>query len=182
MRMNRQTLWLMTMLSLMVVLSAYYILTGPVEPATQTSQSKPKEDVKVDLQSISKEEKEQSVASKLGKHDFFMHYHLQRDTLRSKLTEEYMRVLSNPDASKKELQEAEAKIHQLMKIDKQESAAEDMIRREGFRDAVVISQNNHVDVIVQADRLSEEQAVSIISMMQQHFHVEPTQVSVQYQA
>ena len=69
-----------------------------------------------------------------------------------------------------------------MKIDKQESAAEDMIRREGFRDAVVISQNNHVDVIVQADRLSEEQAVSIISMMQQHFHVEPTQVSVQYQA
>ena len=52
MRMNRQTLWLMTMLSLMVVLSAYYILTGPVEPATQTSQSKPKEDVKVDLQSI----------------------------------------------------------------------------------------------------------------------------------
>ena len=32
MTMNKQTVWLVTMLTLMVVLSAYYIVTGPVEP------------------------------------------------------------------------------------------------------------------------------------------------------
>jgi len=182
MKMNRQTLWLVTMLSLMVVLSAYYMLTGPVEPATQTSQKLPKDGVKVDLKSMSKEQKEQAVSSNLGKRDFFMHYHLQRDTLRSKMTEDYMRILSNPNATKEELKEAEAKINQLMKIDKQESTAEEMIRREGFRDAVVINNQQHVDVIVQADQLSEEQVVSIISMIGQHFRVKPTQISVSYQA
>lgn len=180
MKMNKQTVWLVTMLTLMVVLSAYYIITGPVEPATQTSQKSQSEDAKVNL-NVKSMNNEQEVSAKLGKHDFFINYHLQRDTLRSKMTEEYMRVLSNPDASKKELKEAETKINQLMKVDKQESTAEDMIRREGFRDAVVISQNHHVDVIVQADQLSEEQVVSIISMMHRHFQVEPTQVSVQYQ-
>ena len=182
MKMNRQTLWLVTMLSLMVVLSAYYMFTGPVEPATQTSQSNSKEDVKVDLKSISKEQKEQAVSSKLGKRDFFMNYHLQRDTLRSKMTEEYMRVLSNPNASKQELKEAEDKINQLMKMDKQESTAEEMIRREGYRDAVVMNHRHHVDVIVQAEELSKEQVVSIITMIGQHFRVKPTQISVQYQA
>lgn len=181
MKMNKQTIWLVTMLTLMVVLSAYYMITGPVEPATQTSQHKKKEEAKVDL-NVKTMSKEQEENPKLGKHDFFIQYHLQRDTLRSKMTEEYMRILSNPDAAKKELQEAEAKINQLMKIDKQESTAEEMIRREGYRDAVVINQNNHVDVVVQAEKMSEEQVVSIISMIGQHFQVEPTQISVQYQA
>ncbi len=183
MKMNKQTIWLVTMLSLMVVLSAYYMITGPVEPAVQTSQhtqneQKEKAKVDVNVKTVSKEIEE---GSTLGKHDFFINYHLQRDTLRAKLTEEYMRILSNPDAAKKELQEAEAKINQLMKIDKQESTAEDMIRREGFRDAVVINQNNHVDVVVQAEKLTEEQVIAIISMMGKHFRVEPAQISVQYQ-
>lgn len=179
MRMNKQTFWLVTMLTLMVALSAYYIVTGPVEPASQTSKSE-QEETKVNLDIKTVENQEAS--EKLGKRDFFISYHLQRDTLRSKMTEEYMRTLSNPEASKTELQEAEAKINQLMKIDKQESTAEEMIRREGYRDAVVINQNHHVDVVVQAEKLNEEQVVSIISLMGKHFGLEPTQISVRYQA
>ncbi len=39
MSVNKQTVWLVTMLSVMVVLSAYYIVTGPVEPAEQVAQT-----------------------------------------------------------------------------------------------------------------------------------------------
>ena len=47
MNMNKQTVWLVTMLTLMVVLSAYYIVTGPVEPATDQTVSEDSGDVQV---------------------------------------------------------------------------------------------------------------------------------------
>lgn len=181
--MNKQTIWLVTMLTLMVVLSAYYIVTGPVEPATQankktTDQTK---EAKVDV-NLKTTNQQAEAEAKLSKQDFFINYHLQRDTLRSKMTEEYMRTLSDPEATQSALKEAEAKIDQLMKIDKQESTAEDLIRREGFRDAVVINHNNKVDVIVQAPELKTDQVVSILSLVGKHFNVSPTQVSVGYQS
>lgn len=180
MSMNKQTIWLVTMLALMVVLSAYYLVTGPVEPAIQANQKKSEQTeeakVDVDLKTVNQQE-----TGEKPKHDFFINYHLQRDTLRSKITEEYMRTLSDPEASKKDLQEAEAKINQLMKVDKQESTAEEMIRKEGFRDAVVIHHDQKIDVIVQAKTLKKEQVVSILNMMGQHFGLSPTQISVSYQ-
>lgn len=181
MTMNKQTIWLVTMLTLMVVLSAYYIVTGPVEPVTQTGKKEQQEETKVNV-NVKAMNKQEEASGKLSKHDFFINYHLQRDTLRSKMTEEYMRTLSDPEATKNELQDAEARINQLMKVDKQESTAEEMIRREGYRDAVVINQNDKVDVVVQSDKLDESQVVSIISIIGQHFHISPTQVSVGYKS
>ncbi|WP_054949510.1 SpoIIIAH-like family protein [Numidum massiliense] len=37
--MSKQTIWLITMLSLMVVLSAYYIVSGPTDPVDQASEN-----------------------------------------------------------------------------------------------------------------------------------------------
>lgn len=177
MTMNKQTVWLVTMLTLMVVLSAYYIVTGPVEPVEQAGQPSKENEVQVDLKTEAADSKEdvQNAAS-----DYFVGYQLQRNNLRSKMTEEYMNILTNPKSSKEDLEEAQRKIDQLMKVDKTESVLEELIRNEGFRDAVVISGDKHVDVVVQSEKLTNSQVVKLISLVKKHMDVPATQVSVAY--
>jgi stage III sporulation protein AH len=91
-----------------------------------------------------------------------------------------MNILTNPKSSKKELEEAQRKIDELMKVDKTESVLEELIRNEGFRDAVVISGDRHVDVIVQSEKLTHSQVVKLISLVKKHLDVPATQVSVAY--
>ncbi|WP_245838853.1 SpoIIIAH-like family protein [Marininema halotolerans] len=193
--MNKQTVWLVTMLTLMVVLSAYYIVTGPVEPADKTAmEDKVLDTTKVDVKTkeLEKGDKEQKTAGKesnskvketttKGENDYFVGYQLQRNTLRSKLTEEYMKVLTDPQVSKKKANEAEAKINELTKVDKTESVMEDLIRNEGFQDAVVIENaNKMVDVIVQSNKLTNAQVVKLIGMVKQQMDVPATKVSIAY--
>ncbi|WP_245726266.1 SpoIIIAH-like family protein [Marininema mesophilum] len=194
--MNKQTVWLVTMLTLMVVLSAYYIVTGPVEPADKTTMKEkaldtPKVDVKT-KELDNKGEKEQKTSGKgstskekkgttKGANDYFVGYQLQRNSLRSKLTEEYMKTLTDPQVSKGKASEAEAKINELTKVDKSESVMEDLIRNEGFQDAVVIENANRiVNVIVQSNKLSNAQVVKLIGMVKQQMDVPATKVSVAY--
>ncbi|MGF7087880.1 stage III sporulation protein AH [Kroppenstedtia sanguinis] len=200
MNMNKQTVWLVTMLTLMVVLSAYYIVTGPVEPAVDQTVSEESGDIQVETQEKDdgdkkdhedktddgnkikeKEEKktEDQSASAKSDNDYFVGYQLQRSSLRSKMTEEYMKVLTDPKASKSSLKEAQSKIDELMKVDKSESVMEDLIREEGFRDAVVITNDDHfVDVIVQSEKLSKKQVVKLIGMVKKQLGVPATQVSI----
>ncbi|WP_124727207.1 SpoIIIAH-like family protein [Staphylospora marina] len=184
MSINKQTVWLVTMLSLMVVLSAYYLLTGPVEPVQETVKSSdlPGKGITVDIKPVEKPEagEKQAKEAVKGESDFFVGYQLQRSTLRQKMTEEYMKVLTDPEASKQEIEEAQKKIEQLMKTDNTETVLEELIRKEGFRDAVVMSNSRHVDVIVQSDNLSRAQAVKLISLVKQHMDVDPVDVSVAY--
>lgn len=178
MTMNKQTVWLVTMLTLMVVLSAYYIVTGPVEPVEQAGQPSKENEVQVDLKTEASDLKEEDVRNAAG--DYFVGYQLQRNNLRSKMTEEYMNILTNPNSSKEELEEAQRKIDQLMKVDKTESVLEELIRNEGFRDAVVIAGDKHVDVIVQSEKLTNSQVVKLVSLVKKHMDVPATQISVSY--
>ena len=57
---------------------------------------------------------------------------------------------------------------------------EELIRSERFRDAVVISGDRHVDVIVQSEKLTHSQVVKLISLVKKHLDVPATQVSVAY--
>lgn len=185
MSVNKQTVWLVTMLSVMVVLSAYYIVTGPVEPAEQVAQTAKENqgDINVDIKPVDEKaspDQKSAEALQNQQNDFFVGYQLQRSTLRQKMVEEYMQVLTNPEASEKELEEANQKIQQLMKIDNQETVLEELIRKEGYQDAVVITNHPHVDVIVQSDKLDKKQVVKLISLVRQHLQVDPHDVTVAY--
>ncbi|MGA8941741.1 MAG: SpoIIIAH-like family protein [Thermoactinomyces sp.] len=186
MSVNKQTVWLVTMLSVMVVLSAYYIVTGPVEPARQVAETAKEtaSDIDVNIKPIdepvSSSGKTEEMLDQQANSDFFVGYQLQRSTLRQKMVEEYMQVLTDPNSSEKELEEANQKIQQLMKIDNQETVLEELIRKQGYRDAVVVTNNPHVDVVVQSEKLSRKQVVQLISLVRQHLQVDPQNVSVAF--
>jgi stage III sporulation protein AH len=186
MTMNRQTMWLVSMLTLMVVLSAYYIVTGPDQPAGTAIQSIDEmgnvknDQVQVDIKSLEKPvavKKETSEAS-----DYFVSYHMQRNATREKQLESYYQVLMNPTSTKQELETANAKIEEMNKLDKAETSLEEQIREAGFQDVVVMQENNHVNIIVQSKDLSRKKAVEIITMAQKQMQVAASQISVAYKA
>jgi stage III sporulation protein AH len=186
MQMSKQTVWLVTMLTLMVVLSAYYIVTGPVQPANEVTKQSKSGNIDVSIKSVDPGSDQPASATTTSKEsikgtsDYFVGYQLQRSALRQKMTEEWMKVLTNPDASKSELQEAQAKMDQLIKVDKKESVVEELIRKEGFPDAVVVTNDSHIDVVVQSKDLTREQAVKLISLVKDQMDVMPLNVSVAY--
>lgn len=181
MSMNKQTVWLVAMLSLMVVLSTYYIVTGPIEPVKQAAQpTKNEGEIEVNIKTV--DEVSDQAKNVMGEQtdDYFINVQLQRSTLRQKMVEDYMKVLTDPNSTEKEMQEANSKIQELMKVDNQESALEDLIRKEGYRDAVVTVGDPHVDVIVQADKLTAAQAVNLIEMVKKHLQISSQHISIAY--
>lgn len=181
MTMNKQTVWLVTMLTLMVVLSAYYIVTGPVEPAQQAKLNEG--DVQVDIKALDKP----ATATKAGdiklvhpSNDYFSGYQIQRNTLRSKLNEEYIKIMMDSNSSAKEIQIAQGKMDQLLKVDKRETVLEDLIRKEGYQDAVVVTKDPQVEVVVQSDNLTRRQAVKLIGLVQQQMATSALNVSVRF--
>jgi stage III sporulation protein AH len=186
MTMNRQTMWLVTMLTLMVVLSAYYIVSGPEQSAGPTIQSIDEmgnvknDQVQVDIKSLEKPAAVKQESSETS--DYFVSYHMQRNTVREKELEGYYQVLMNPTSTKKELETANAKIEAMNKLDKAESALEEQIRDAGFQDVVVMQENDHVNIIVQSKDLSKKKAVEIITMAQKQMQVAANQISVAYKA
>lgn len=179
MQMNRQTVWLVTMLTLMVALSAYYIITGPVEPAEKLAENEKKlEEGKVEVET---KEVTQPVAKKeSATSEYFVYQNLQRQTMREKMLEEYYQILADTKASKEKLEEAQKKIDELTKLDKQEEVMENLLRQDGFPDAVVLHANNGVDITVQADKLTNAQVVKIIDLAKKQLGVGPDHVTVSY--
>lgn len=177
MTMNKQTVWLVTMLTLMVVLSGYYMVTSPVTPANQLAS---KTDALLKGINVNIKPVEQPLPNQTSADDYLLAYQIQRNTLRGQLTEQYMNVLTNPDASAQAIKEANDKINGLTKVDNQESVLEDLIIKDGYKDAVVIKGDQHVDVIVEADKLTNTQAVQLINMARDHLNVSSNIVSVGY--
>lgn len=180
MQMNRQTVWLVTMLTLMVALSAYYIITGPVEPVDPLAENQKlfgKDQVQVDTKPVNQPAANQKES---GVSEYFLYQNLQRQTMREKLLEEYYNILSDTKAPKQKLEEAEKKIKELTKIDQMEEVMENLLRKNGFQDAVVMKSDSHVDILVQSDKLTNSQVVSIMDLAKQQLGVTPDQVTVSY--
>ena len=134
--------------------------------------------INVDIKPVELAASEKDILKQQNDDDYFVGYQLERSTLRQKMVEDYMKVLTNPDASEQDLKEANSKIQQLMKVDNQETVLEDLIRKQGTV-TVVVTNNPHVDVVVQSDKLTPQQVVKLISLVRQHLNVSPN-TSVAY--
>lgn len=187
MNMNKQTIWLVMMLSLMVVLSAYYIVSGPVEPAGQMAKKAEEilnqDQIAVDIKAVNKPTNTTKTvtqgAIQQKNSDYFVGHQLNREYLRQQLLEENYKVMMDPKATKNQLETASKRVEQLNKTEKQENVLEDLICKElKFKDAVVISNEDHVDVIVKANQLSTSQVVQIMDLVKQNSNIDGLQVTV----
>lgn len=207
MMLRKQTVWLLTMLAVMVVLSGYYLVKGPTEqvPALgeQQKQVQPLSGVEVESKQTDPllpdakpvEGKttaapaadnatitDETAAGAETTSDVFQGYKMKREALLQQQKDEQLSILSSGDATPQALAEAKAKYDELSNLENATISLEEMLKASGYKDAVVYVQNEKATVIVQKDKLEPNEVVNIIAQVKQHLNIPATNVTVQVKA
>ncbi|MDO7488178.1 SpoIIIAH-like family protein [Peribacillus sp. NPDC096622] len=179
MLLKKQTVWLLTMLSLVVVLSVYY-LTAPEENAAdmtateQMEQEENKTESKTENQAETKgENKSEKETSKntegssvtIASGDEFESLRMQIEDERAKLNEELTAKMGNTELSAEERDEAYAKIEQLSETKVKENIIENLIVAMDYNAALVRVDGTDVKVSVKADKQTKTEANNIIRLV-----------------
>lgn len=187
---KKQTVWLLSMLTIMVVLSAYYLLQGPIEQvpvASNPSMQEMAKDLQVDSKQVDMQEQgkeqgqEQDVAQVIpgSASDYFIETKMDRDELQAQRMEEYLSIMTNAE-DEKAVTQAKSDYDKLVTQQDTEMTVESLIKALGYEEAVIISKDNRVNVIVQAEKLERQNAVEIMKLVTQHMEVPSKNIVVTY--
>lgn len=185
---KKQTVWLLSMLTVMVVLSAYYLVQGPVEQVPMASKvTDPKAadpEVLVDSKQVVEQpvaQDNQNVQVMTGtSDDYFAEVKLNRDAWNSQKLATYMEVFTNTDASSEAIAGAKESHDKLLAKQDTEMNIENLIKALGYEEAVIITNDDHVKVIVQAEKMEKKQVVEIVTLINQHLEVPSKNITVSF--
>ncbi|GGK19040.1 stage III sporulation protein AH [Caldalkalibacillus thermarum] len=187
---RKQTIWLLTMLTLMVVLSAYYLFNGSPEYDYVTLDELDKEaegeEVSLDeidwVDTISDMNGDFTLEEAGNPLDFFIAYRIERERQRADKFEEYQNMMNASEATAQTVAEAQAKIEAIWDQEETEYTLENLIKQEGYEDALVIyTKNEGINVIVRSDEeLDKKEVLKIIHLVRKHLDVPGHMVTVDY--
>jgi stage III sporulation protein AH len=96
---------------------------------------------------------------------FFVEYRLQRDRVREQEKEMLRELIDNPNASSASKTEAEKLLLSLVETMEKELLIENIIRAQGFSDALFFYRNNNAMLMIKTEDLSEREFVQITDMV-----------------
>src|SRR5690625_1573455 len=198
---KRQTVWLVSMLGLMVVLSAYYLFTDPakdlqtagdnndneatidisgtaVDPETILDEiGVTGENAKTDEEIIAEYEANET----MGQQDFFMTSYMGRMESFNEQFEELYQVIDDPNVSDADLHEAYKTIGKLEEQQNMLINLEEQIIANNYEDVHVESdgEGNYV-VYVQAEKIEKSEFVSIMDLVLDELDAKPADIQVEY--
>ncbi|MBY6085077.1 SpoIIIAH-like family protein [Priestia flexa] len=190
MLLKKQTVWLLTMLSLVVVLSVYY-MTTPESPQSnvavvdQQEENTNKEDAKEPAKEDTKKENAKSTTeskttvSNVESDELFTALRLELIDERSKLKEELQEVAASKNVSATEVSKAMDKIDQLSELAEKEAVIETLIKSKGYEDALVRADGSEVNITVKTEKHSKAKANEIIQLVKKELGQK--EVAVEFQ-
>lgn len=170
---KKQTVWLLTMLSLVIVLSVYYI-TSPgqsSEYAVVEEESKQGEENAVTTEQNGVEVKVEEMSdgtatSSVSSDQMFTALRMEIEDHRNALREQLQAVVASTNVTAEKRSEALDKMEELQTVSTKESILETMIKaKEIYKDALVRTDGNEVRVIVKATEHSPKAANELIQMV-----------------
>lgn len=202
---KRQTIWLVSMLSLMVVLSAYYLFTNDIGDdllsdagehiaqdgnATEASGeggviidevqvgSAPGTALTDEERALLEEFEAQNVLA--GGNDYFTRQQFTRFESLAKQVDQLNAILANTTTyNSDEAQQALEELYQLE--DKEEKIANlELELQKDFQNAVIAESDNHFKIVVQSENMERSQAAGILERVMNALGVSANQVSVQF--
>ena len=180
MLLKKQTVWLLTMLSLVIVLSVYYVTLDPNQgkdmATTVNNESNeaeeqdqaPKGEQEQDGENKGKETGEQSTTEEVsptGSDQSFETMRMEVTDERNRLIEELTIRLSNTELTAVERDEANETIKQLRTLNQKETILETFIVGMNFDAAFVQADGEQVKVTVKSQELSKSQTNDIIRLV-----------------
>ncbi len=165
---KKQTVWLLTMLSLMIVLSVYYMTSPDSEDLAYINDGQDNTNEKaVPTDSEANDDAEVEEISNVGQDELFTTIRMELQDKRNMEKERLTDVVASSSASAAEKDEA------LQEID----AIEDLASKEKILEETIVASANYEDVLVRSDdesvtvqvkveeNLPKSEAVSIIQMV-----------------
>ena len=168
---KKQTVWLLTMLSLMVVLSVYYILSPDTnEVAYNIEEGEETGDEQVSQEMADNDEIDVEDVTEDGKNNSFTQIRLELQDKRSMKKSRLNDVVASSTATTKEKNEALKTMDLLDERTTSESILEQSILSEmDYEDVLVRSKDDKVLVHVQSSDLSNEEVVNIMQMVNDEY-------------
>ncbi|OZM57629.1 hypothetical protein CIB95_04460 [Lottiidibacillus patelloidae] len=151
---KKQTVWLLTMLSLIIVLSVFYI-SSP-EPMNYSG------DVNENGENATNNENDGTVISDMTRDDTFIALEMAREEKRSKMEADYMAVIVSADVTAEAKSEAYAKLQELNELAANEGMLEELIRIQGYDDVIVTTTGNRANILVKASEHTKKDAAAIM--------------------
>ncbi|WP_079509698.1 SpoIIIAH-like family protein [Mesobacillus jeotgali] len=163
MLLKKQTVWLLTMLSLVVVLSVYYITSPEQQKADLAGVEEKKADEKEAAATESKDGK--TVISGIASDEKFEALRMKLEEQRTKMKEDLQSIVASTDLPAQERSDAIEKMNELDEIAQKEGVLETLIKSMGYDDALVRADGENVRITVKAKEHSASAANEIIQMV-----------------
>jgi stage III sporulation protein AH len=109
---------------------------------------------------------------------FFIEYRLQRDRVRSNELEILNNMLDNPNISAEGKRKAEEQMLNLVETMEKELLVENLLKAQGYRDAIFFWHHGMANVVVQSEKLSEREFLQIVEMVSSVTGVKMDEVTV----
>ncbi|MEJ8776498.1 SpoIIIAH-like family protein [Pseudogracilibacillus sp. ICA-222130] len=158
--MKRQTVWLLTMLSLMIVLSVYYIVSDKENMTFQeVNDDFLEEEITIeDIEEVSVNELYTTIRMELED---------ERNLKKERLKE----IIASNDATTNEINEALNEMSTLESLSTKEQILQEMIKTnyENFKDVLVRTDDDKVHVHILSDSLEKQEAVQVMQMVKDEF-------------
>jgi stage III sporulation protein AH len=197
------------MLSLMVVLSAYYLFTEDVNKLNTATEKVTQEDIKVNTEVKDPKAGDQAVSGGLASStkstdakaaqgkttdsqvlekvqttaksgaDYFVELAYKRNQDFKKQLEQFLNIMSDTKKSADEITKATDEYEKLQTMQAKVENLEEMLAK-NYKNAIVLEEGKKYKAVVQAEKLEAKQAQSIIDMMIKELGVSKDTVSVQY--
>ncbi|UJL44812.1 SpoIIIAH-like family protein [Virgibacillus sp. NKC19-16] len=170
---KKQTVWLLTMLSLMIVLSVYYMTSDSEDIAyIDDGQSDQGEAVTTDSEAETEGEAGAEVEdiNNVGQDELFTTLRMEVQDQRSMEKDRLTDVVASSTASSDEKDQALKDIDVLEEAATKETILEEQIMgAAAYQDVLVRSEDDKVHVHVKVDSLSESEANNIMQMVRDEF-------------
>ncbi|KAF0818442.1 MULTISPECIES: SpoIIIAH-like family protein [unclassified Cytobacillus] len=158
MLLKKQTVWLLTMLSLVVVLSVYYV-TSPEQKGSDLAGMEEK--AAGEMEAVESEDGK-AIITNTASDEMFENLRLQLDDERSRMKEGLQEVLGQTDLPAEERMKAKDQIDELNEIAQKEAMLETLIRAMDYEDVLVRADGKKVQITVKAKDHSPAAANNII--------------------
>ncbi|GHI01021.1 SpoIIIAH-like family protein [Neobacillus kokaensis] len=165
MLLKKQTVWLLTMLSLVVVLSVYYITSPEQQKSDLTSVEETAKDKadKKEAKSNTKANDEKAVISTISGDAEFAELRMKLDDMRSEKEQELTLEMAATNLPADERSKIKDQMDQLRATAHKEEILETMIKTMGYEDALVRADGEQVKVTVKSKKKpSAQEADKII--------------------
>lgn len=166
MLLKKQTVWLLTMLSLVVVLSVYYITSPDPNQSNLATVEEQEENAATEENVESTESADgETIISGIASDEQFEALRLTLDDQRSEMKEEFQEIVASTDLPVEQRNAAYEKMQELDSIAQKEGVLETLIKTMGYEDALVRADGDKVRVTVKSKEHSATEANEIIQMV-----------------